>query len=148
MLQLKEECIIMDMQATSKEEALRELAAAVHAHCTRVDPEEMVAVLREREQVGSTGVGNGVAIPHGKIPGLNKLLLCFGRSRGGISFDAIDQRPVHLFVQILSPAGMADEYLQALARIARLLKVESNRARLLRAETTAEIMDLFNSGER
>jgi len=145
MLHLEEQCIIMDMQATSKEEALRELALAVHARCERVDPEQLVSVLKEREQVGSTGVGNGVAIPHGKVPGLGRILLCFGRSREGVSFEAVDNRPVHLFVQILSPAGMADEYLQALARISNLLKVEANRNLLLRAESPEEVLTLFNT---
>ena len=135
------------MKATSKDEALLELATAVHSRCTNVDPEVLFSVLQEREQVGSTGVGNGVAIPHAKVPGLNRLLLCFGRSRGGINFEAIDNRPVHLFVQILSPTGMADEYLQTLARISRLFKVESNRRHLLDVETKQEIIDFFNRPE-
>jgi len=147
MIQLEKECIILDMKAASKGEALHELATAVHSRCARVDADVLLRVLQEREQVGSTGVGNGIAIPHAKVPGIEQLSLCFGRSKGGISFEAIDNRPVHLFVQILSPIGMTDEYLQSLARVSRLLKSEDNRRLLLQAKTEQEIFDLFNSSE-
>ena len=147
MLQLGKECIILDMKAASKDEALHELATAAHSKCARVDADVLLRVLQEREQVGSTGVGNGIAIPHAKVPGIEQLLVCFGRSKRGVSFEAIDNRPVHLFVQILSPIGMADEYLQSLARISRLLKSEDNRRLLLEAKTEQEILDLFNSSE-
>ena len=135
------------MKATSKNEALQELIAAVSSQCAQLDPETLLMVLKDREQVGSTGVGHGIAIPHGKRPGLTRLLLCFGRSKKGISFEAIDNRPVHLFVLILSPTGMADEYLQTLARISRLLKVERNRKLLLQAKTIQKILTLFNTPE-
>jgi PTS system nitrogen regulatory IIA component len=101
-------------------------------------------VLTEREQLGSTGVGNGVAIPHAKVTGLEKLLLCLGRSRAGISFDAVDNRPVHLFVMILSPPGMAGEYLHTLARVSKLLKNADIRNKLLLATDTETIQELFN----
>ena len=83
-----------------------------------------------------------------KVPGLEKIILCFGRSTRGISFDAVDNRPVHLFVQILSPMGMANEYLHTLARISRILKNEQNRRLLMQATSKEEILELFNaSGE-
>ncbi|MCF6188557.1 MAG: PTS sugar transporter subunit IIA [Desulfobulbaceae bacterium] len=147
MLQLKEQSIILEMKAGGKEDALQELAAAVHASCTEIDPETVFSAVQERELVGSTGVGNGVAIPHAKMSGLDRLVLSFGRSRKGVNFEAIDNRPVHLFVQILSPTGMAYEYLQTLARISRLLKVEANRRSLLEAVTKQEILDIFNAPE-
>jgi len=147
MLQLKEQCIILEMTAGGKDDALQELASAIHSSCSEIDPEAVFSVLQQRELVGSTGVGNGVAIPHAKMSGLDRLLLSFGRSRKGINFEAIDNRPVHLFVQILSPTGMAYEYLQTLARISRLLKVEANRRSLLEAGTKREILDIFNAPE-
>ncbi len=146
MLTLGHQCIILEMQSTGKDEALKELAAAIHTLYSDVDPDMLLNVLQEREQVGSTGVGNGVAIPHAKVPGLDRLVLCFGRSSNGISFEAIDNKPVHLFVQILSPTGRADEYLRSLARISRLLKKEANRRLLMRATDKQQILDLFNSG--
>ncbi|RUM36502.1 MAG: PTS sugar transporter subunit IIA [Desulfobulbus sp.] len=145
MLTLGRRCIILEMQSTSKDEALQELADAIHAACSDVDPAMLLTVLQEREQVGSTGIGNGVAIPHAKVPGLDRLVLCFGRSSTGISFEAIDNKPVHLFVQILSPTGMADEYLHSLARISRLLKKDANRRLLMQATDKEQILDLFNT---
>ena len=117
MPQLQRDAIILDMKAATKEAALRELAGAAATLCGRFTEETLYNVLLERETVGSTGVGNGVAIPHGKIDGLDEILLCFGRSRTGINFDAIDNRPAHLFVLMLSPANKAGEYLQTLAAV-------------------------------
>ena len=117
MPQLQRDAIILDMKAATKEAALRELAGVAATLCGRFTEETLYNVLLERETVGSTGVGNGVAIPHGKIDGLDEILLCFGRSRTGINFDAIDNRPAHLFVLMLSPANKAGEYLQSLAAV-------------------------------
>ncbi len=144
MVQLEEQCIILELESTGKEAVLHELAGAVHEKCTLIDLDTLCQVLTEREQLGSTGVGNGVAIPHGKVPGLKKLLLCFGRSSSGISFDAVDNQPVHLFVMILSPLGMAKEYLQTLARVSKLLKDATTRNRFLQAADTETILELFN----
>jgi len=144
MLELGDQCIILEMESTSKAEALQELAAAVHAACAGVNQRTLVQVLQEREQVGSTGVGHGVAIPHAKVPGLDRMILCFGRSRRGISFDAADNRPVHLFVQILSPMGMANEYLQTLAQVSQILKEEQNRRLLMQAANKKEIQSIFS----
>ena len=145
MPQLKKESIILEMKAAGKEAALRELAALAAVQCGRFTEEILYNVLLEREAVGSTGVGNGVAIPHGKIDGLDDILLCFGRSRAGLSFDAIDNRPVHLFVLLLSPAGKSSEYLQALAQVSKILKKSSNRQQLLDSKTKEEIAALFNA---
>ena len=144
MVQLEEQCIILELESTGKEAVLRELAGAVHDKCPSIDPDTMTQVLAEREQLGSTGVGNGVALPHGKVPGLEILLLCFGRSSRGISFDAVDNRPVHLFVMILAPPDMAEEYLQTLARMRRLLKDDATKNKLLLTTDTETILGLFN----
>jgi len=122
---------------------LRELAEAVRHQCPAIGIDEICRVLTEREQVGSTGVGNGVAIPHGKVAGLDRIMLCFGRSRRGIAFDVFDNQPVHLFVVILSSVGLADEYLKTLARVSRLLKQADKRQLLLRAENRQDIVDVF-----
>ena len=140
---LTKEAIILEMKATSKEGALRELAGLAATQTGKFTEEILYNVLCEREAVGSTGVGNSVAIPHGKIAGLEDILLCFGRSREGIDFDAIDSRPVHLFVLLLSPAAKAAEYLQALAAVSRLLKQDGNRERLFESRSKEEILDLF-----
>ena len=144
MLYLDEQCVILELQATTKEATLKELAGAIHSQCPQIELDTLGEVLRQRELVGSTGVGNGIAIPHGKLKGLNKILLCFARSNEGISFDAIDNRPVQLFVMILSPENMADEYLKTLARISRFLKDPENRRLLLKSESRQDIVELFN----
>jgi len=145
MPQLNKDAIILEMKAATKEAALRELAGLAATQCGRFTEETLYRVLLEREAVGSTGVGNGVAIPHGKIEGLDEILLCFGRSRIGINFDAIDKREVYLFVLLISPAGKGGEYLQTLARVSKILKKSANRNRLLDLATRDEIAALFAS---
>jgi PTS system nitrogen regulatory IIA component len=145
MFQLKKESIIMEMKATSKEGALRELAALAAVECGRFTEEALYTVLLEREAVGSTGIGNGVAIPHGKISGLEDILVCFGRSRAGVNFDALDNRPVHLLILLLSPADTAAEYLQALAWASKILRNSGKRQQLLDATTKEEITTLLSA---
>lgn len=145
MPQLQRDAIILDMKAATKEAALRELAGVAATLCGRFTEETLYNVLLEREAVGSTGVGNGVAIPHGKIDGLDEILLCFGRSKAGINFDAIDNRPAHLFVLMLSPANKAGEYLQTLAAVSRVLKQPEKRQQLLDSITREDIATLFNA---
>lgn len=121
---LHEEMILPELHATDKEGVLREMA---HHLCAIVpdmtDSEErIVRALLERERLGSTGVGEGVAIPHAKVSGIGKLMAVFGRSLSGVPFDAIDQHPVNLVVLLLVPENSAGMHLKALARISRLLK--------------------------
>ena len=145
MPRLQRDAIILDLKATTKEAALRELAGVAATLCGRFTEETLYNVLLEREAVGSTGVGNGVAIPHGKIDGLDEILLCFGRSKAGINFDAIDNRPAHLFVLMLSPANKAGEYLQTLAAVSRILKRQDKRQQLLDTTSRDDIAALFKA---
>jgi len=145
MPRLRHDAIILNMKAATKEAALRELAGLAATVCGRCTEAALYNVLLEREAVGSTGVGNGVAIPHGKIEGLDEILLCFGRSKAGIDFDAIDNRPVHLLVLLLSPAGKAEEYLRTLARVSKILKEPEIRQQLLDSTSREEIAALFTA---
>ena len=144
MTELTEEAIILELKAKSKDELLHELAAAAQWLCPDLQAEAVRRVLLEREQIGSTGVGNGIAIPHGKLAQLQNLLICFGRSAKGIAYEAKDRLPVHLVVMILSPENIAAEYLQTLGRISRLLKDESIRAKLLQAGSPKTVLQLFS----
>jgi PTS system nitrogen regulatory IIA component len=144
MPELTEEGIILELKSKTKDELLHELAAAAWRLCPTLQTETVRRVLLEREQIGSTGVGNGIAIPHGKLAELQNLLICFGRSAKGIAYEAKDRLPVHLFVLILSPENMAAEYLQTLGRISRLLKDESIRAKLLQAASPKTVQQLFS----
>ena len=143
MPQLLHDAMLLNMKAATKEAALRELAGVAATVCGRFTEETLLHALLEREAVGSTGLGNGVAIPHGKLEGLDEILLCFGRSKAGIDFDAIDNRPAHLFVALLSPASKAGEYLQTLAMVSKILKQPGNRQRLLDSASRDEIATLF-----
>ncbi len=130
---LKQPLLISELQGASKEAVLREMAAHLseHAADVRRKHEEVLAALLNRERLGSTGVGEGVAIPHAKIPGLSSLIACFGRARSGVPFEAIDYQPVKLIFVLLVPENSAGAHLKALARISRLLKNSAFRDRLL-----------------
>jgi PTS system nitrogen regulatory IIA component len=147
MVNLEKQCIILELDATSKDGVLRELAGVAHAQHPLIGQDSLHEILAEREQLGSTGVGSGVAIPHGKVPGIEKLLLYFGRSSAGISYDAVDNRPVHLIVMILAPPDMAEKYLNTLARVSRLLKDPDRKNKLLQATEADTIVDLFNNSQ-
>ncbi|WP_028584205.1 PTS sugar transporter subunit IIA [Desulfogranum mediterraneum] len=144
MLLFNKESILLDMEATAKEAALRELAQLAADQYPSLDSQTLYTILQEREQIGSTGVGNGVAIPHGKVEHLPGIILLFARSRQGVSFDAIDKRPVYLFALLLAPADIAGEYLRALAHVSTILKEPENRHRLQSCSSTDEILRLFD----
>lgn len=145
MMELKEECILLELQSTDKKSLLEEMAGAVQEKYPSMDKELVRQVLMEREHIGSTGMGNGVAIPHGKFHGLERCLLCFGRSVRGVGFDAKDNKPVHFIVMILSPVDLVEEYLQVLARVSRVMNNENNRNLFLRARSKKVIQQLFIS---
>src|SRR5438477_12596229 len=135
---LREDLILPDLQATDKAGVLRELCTALgRAH--GLDPGRLTEVLLEREKLGSTGVGEGVAIPHGKLPGVPNLLAAFGRSKRGIDFAAIDGKPTYLFFVLFAPENSAGIHLKALARISRLFKTPSFRTAVVEAKDAAAI---------
>ena len=141
--QIQPAMILPAMRAVSKKEALRELAAAAHAARPELDTETLYVVLQEREALGSTGIGEGIAIPHGKIKGLPGITVCFGRSKQGIPFEALDGKPAHLFFLLLAPAEVAASYLSCLAELSRFLKNPQNRNRLLQAEGSEELLAIL-----
>jgi PTS system nitrogen regulatory IIA component len=105
----------------------------------------LVEVLFERERLGSTGIGEGIAIPHGKLDDLDQLALSFGRSAHGVDFESMDGKPVHLFFLLVAPENCPGIHLRALAKIARLLKNGSVRKRLASVETIDEIYDIIDN---
>src|SRR6185369_12611528 len=104
--------------------------AAVHSE---IDAARLVEVLLEREELGSTAIGEGIAIPHGKLAGVGNVVAAFGRSTGGIDFDSLDGNPTRLFVLLVAPEDSAGVHLKALARVSRLLKDKGFRERLFAA---------------
>jgi nitrogen PTS system EIIA component len=122
--------VIPALSGHSREEVLAELVACIVQSRPTIDPANAVRVLLDRERVGSTGVGNGLAIPHAKLPRLERAVACFARSAGGVEFGALDGKPTFLFFALLAPEGNASLHLQALARASRLFKDSDFRARL------------------
>lgn len=135
---LKEGAIIAELNATDKKAVLEELTGTL-AEDSGVRQEEMVRVLLERERLGSTGIGGGIAIPHGKLGLLQSLLMAFGRSREGVDFDAMDGKPAHLFFLLLAPENSTGAHLKMLARISRSLKNSVFRERLMNAADGREL---------
>jgi PTS system nitrogen regulatory IIA component len=113
--------VVPNLKATSKKQALQDLAARA-AEITGQSERQVFNVLLERERLGTTGVGNGIAIPHGKLPGLDRLYGVFARLERPIPFDSIDEQPVDLIFLLLAPESAGADHLKALARISRLLR--------------------------
>jgi PTS system nitrogen regulatory IIA component len=131
---LPPEAVVDGLRAETKEGILRELSEEVCKRLPALSPDRLTAILMDREGLGSTGIGEGVAIPHGKIPGIDRLVAVFGRSATGVQFASLDGKPARLFFLILAPENSAGMHLKALARISRLLKDQRFRGRLLAAE--------------
>ena len=132
-----------DMKSTTKTDAIRELVALLD-RAGSINQEDAVAeVVLEREELGTTGIGEGIAVPHGKSGAVESLLAAFGRSKRGIDFKALDNQPVHLFFLLVAPENSTGPHLIALARISRLLKNRDFRKALMDAEDKAEILAMF-----
>ncbi|HLE40116.1 MAG TPA: PTS sugar transporter subunit IIA [Nitrospirota bacterium] len=114
--------VIDDIKAVDKNGVLREFAGLLKTAGKVREEDGIVRVLAEREALGSTGIGDGVAIPHGKVRGLREIVVAFGRSRNGVDFQSLDGKPVHLFFLLLTPEDNPGDHLKVLARISRLLK--------------------------
>jgi len=135
---LKEGAIVAELNATDKKGVLSELTASL-ADASGLKQEELLRVLLERERLGSTGIGGGIAIPHGKLKPLQSMLMGFGRSRKGVDFDAMDGKPTHLFFLLLAPENSTGGHLKMLARISRLLKNTVFKERLMNAADWREL---------
>lgn len=116
--------VIARLRATSKKQVLQELAKRA-SESTGLSERQIFEVLLERERLGTTGVGNGIAIPHGKLPGLKQLFGMFARLEQPVEFDSIDEQPVDLIFLLLAPEAAGADHLKALARVSRLLRDRS-----------------------
>jgi PTS system nitrogen regulatory IIA component len=141
---LRPDAVIANLSGQTAPSVLAELCRPLAAG-HKVDPQKLLETLLEREKLGSTGIGEGVAIPHGKVPGLPGLLASFGRSQPGVDFRAIDGKPTHLFFSLFAPENSAGAHLKALARISRIFKNPAFREAILKAESAEEIYRLIES---
>nr|WP_320194092.1 PTS sugar transporter subunit IIA [uncultured Desulfobacter sp.] len=139
---LKLDAIIADLKAKNKTEAIEELSQAV-SPVAGAEAEDVSAVLLEREHLGSTGIGGGIAIPHGKLETVKSIAVGFGRSIKGIEFNSLDNRPVHLFFLLLTPEHSTGGHLKVLAQISKLLKMDQFKERLLAAGSQEQIHQII-----
>ena len=141
---LKEEWILPELQASDKRSVLEELSRVLVKPCQLSSSDDLLKVLLDREKLGSTGIGEGIAIPHGRLKNLKKFYLAFGRSSKGVNFDSIDQTPSQLFFLVMAPENSAVENLKLLGRIVTLLKDPSFKKRLMEAKTQKELFQVIS----
>ena len=130
---IRRDMVVPALQATDKRAILEELAAYMSAHHPRIDRATLAKVLIEREQLASTAIGEGVAIPHGKLGAVGEIVACLGRAQAGVEFDSMDGQPTYLFFVLVAPESSTGAHLKALARISRVFKDPEFRRRLLAA---------------
>jgi nitrogen PTS system EIIA component len=135
----KIEFINANLSARNKDEALEELADTIIHGGIHLNSSSVVDILKKRENLGSTGIGEGVAIPHGKISDIDDIIIAFGKSTEGIAYDSIDGKPVHLLFLLLAPENTASQHLKILANISRMLKEINFREKLLKTESHSDL---------
>lgn len=131
---LRKDFVLEDLKASGKPEVLAELVAPVAKAFGDVDPEKALKVLLDRENLGTTGIGDQVAIPHGKMDTLREIVIVAGRSKSGVDFEALDHKPCRIFFLVLAPEHVAGMHLRLLAQISRLLSDEGFRSSFLAAQ--------------
>lgn len=139
--------IVAELQGTSKNEVLAELTDALLTANPKLSRGEVLRVLQERESLGSTGIGDGVAIPHGKLKNIDRQLIAFGLSDKGVEFDAMDGKPARLFFLLIAPEDAAGVHLKTLARISKLLKGSQLRERLSGVRDRQQIHRIISEEE-
>ena len=132
-----------NMLAKTKVEALEELVNTLIKSGLKLDSAKVIEVLQQREKLGSTGIGDGLAIPHGKISSLDEIVVAFGRSKKGVDFDSLDGKPVHIFFLLLAPENSVGQHLKALARISKMLKKANFRQKLIETDSKSDLYKLI-----
>jgi len=140
---LEETNICLDLKSPSKEEAIRELVGFLETSSKIKNTDAVVTSLMDREKLGSTGIGQGVAIPHGKSDATPTLVAALGISKKGIEFEALDGEPVHVVFLLISPTDSSGQHLKVLARISRLLKDKFFRQAIKEAKSAIEIQKII-----
>ena len=145
---ISEQSISAELVSTEKERVLVELSALLAAGSRGVRADEIFKMLTARERVATTGIGEGVAIPHAKVPGITHVIAAVGVSLDGVPFEAVDGADVHIFVALLSPAGGgAGDHLRVLAQLSRLLKDPAFRDEIMAQRSAAGILAAFAAAE-
>jgi len=141
---LNEEWVTPNLRGTGKVSVLKELSSVLVKACHVTSVEELLQVLLDREKLGSTGIGEGIAIPHGRLKKLKKFFISFGRSVRGVDFDSIDRKPSQLFFLVMAPENSAVDNLKLLSRMVTLFKRPSFKKRLMEAQTQKELFQIIS----
>jgi len=141
---LQEEWVIPNLQGKDKRSVLTELSQVLVKPCQAASVDELLQVLLDREKLGSTGIGEGIAIPHGRLKRLKNFFISFGRSIKGVDFDSIDHNPSQLFFLVMAPENSAVGNLKLLGRIVTLLKDTSFKKRLTDAQSREELYQIIS----
>lgn len=139
---LDKRAIICDLKSTDKNGVISELSAAISER-TKATADQIADVLQEREQLGSTGIGGGIAIPHGKLDAVDTIVVGFGLSQKGLEYDSLDNKAVHIFFVLLTPVNATGGHLKVLAQISKLLKMEQFKKGLMASTSVDEIYNLI-----
>jgi len=142
---LRKDFVVTGLAATDKPGALAELLAPVVRAFPEVNAARALKILMDRESLGSTGIGDGVAIPHGKMECLQEIVIVVGRSEPGLDFESLDRKPCHIFFLVLAPEHVAGMHLRILAQISRLLSSEAFREAFLAAENSERLWDVLQN---
>ncbi len=140
---LKKGSIIANLAGTNKEEVLLEIVDFLQEQGLIKDKETLLNTLMEREKLGSTGIGENVAIPHGKSGELSQIITVFARSLNGVDFESLDQKPVHFVCMVIAPSNSTGQHLKALARISRIFKNQDLRNGILKLQDANQIYSLL-----
>jgi len=140
---LKKESVIANLVGKNKLEVIQEMTSCLKQNNIIKDDQALFTTLMEREKLGSTGIGENVAIPHGKSDELTQIITVFARSLGGVDFESLDQKPVHFVCMVIAPAHSTGQHLKALARISRLFKNQALREEILKAEDSNAIYSIL-----
>jgi len=143
---INENNIILELRGKTKQAALHEVCDILASN-NKLDPKLLFDILIERERLGSTGIGDGIAIPHGKSSDINKMIIGFARSSMGIDFQSIDDKPAHLFFILITPETSTGIHLRVLASISKLLQKKTIRGLLTNATTKEEIIKIIRQDE-
>lgn len=142
---LEKDLVFPSLTAGSKSEVLNELITPLGERYPEMDTDEAVRVLLDREKLGTTGIGDGIAIPHGKLESLEKVIVIVGRSPLGIEFEALDHNPCNIFFLVLAPEKISGMHLRILAQISRVLKDESFRKAFAEADGLESLWDILKN---
>lgn len=138
----------LELTSTSKVDAIKELISLLDKAGHVTDADAFLKSVLEREKVGSTGIGKGIAIPHSRTSTVREVVVAVGRSSTGIEFEALDNKPVNLIFLIAAPIESGGLYLKALARLSRLLRYQEFRSELMEAKTIDEVIKIISSEEK